>query len=233
MKKLVALLLTFLLVLTGCQMVEVTKVEDDIETDAIRFSKEYDLDDNENVYKYATYDNVMDIIKNDTGIIYLGFPTCALCKEVIPVLNDVAKEKDVKEILYYNFKDIRDNNTTEYQELAELLSDYIKTDDEGYHSISQAQQARGVELGKNERFFSRLKNSVNILLPLILTSLNRIDTISNAMELRGFGKNKKRTWYTQRPFARRDFLTLALGVLLLLFSLTVTIKCGRFYNPFC
>ena len=41
-----ALLLTFLLVLTGCQMVEVTKVEDDIETDAIRFSKEYDLDDN-------------------------------------------------------------------------------------------------------------------------------------------------------------------------------------------
>ena len=51
-----------------------------------------------------------------------------------------------------------------------------------YHSISQAQQARGVELGKNEHFFSRLKNSVNILLPLILTSLNRIDTISNAME---------------------------------------------------
>ena len=110
---------------------------------------------------------------------------------------------------------------------------YIPDIQRDYHSISQAQQARGVELGKNERFFSRLKNSVNILLPLILTSLNRIDTISNAMELRGFGKNKKRTWYTQRPFARRDFLTLALGVLLLLFSLTVTIKWGRFYNPFC
>ena len=110
---------------------------------------------------------------------------------------------------------------------------YIPDIQRDYHSISQAQQARGVELGKNERFFSRLKNSVNILLPLILTSLNRIDTISNAMELRGFGKNKKRTWYTQRPFARRDFLTLALGILLLLISLSVTIKCGRFYNPFC
>ena len=110
---------------------------------------------------------------------------------------------------------------------------YIPDIQRDYHSISQAQQARGVELGKNERFFSRLKNSVNILLPLILTSLNRIDTISNAMELRGFGKNKKRTWYTQRPFARRDFRTLALGVLLLLISLTVTIKYGRFYNPFC
>ena len=49
-------------------------------------------------------------------------------------------------------------------------------------------------MGKNEHFFARLKNSVNILLPLILTSLNRIDVISNAMELRGFGKNKKRSW---------------------------------------
>ena len=71
-----------------------------------------------------------------------------------------------------------------------------------------------------------------VLLPLILTSLNRIDTISNAMELRGFGKNSKRTWYTQRPFARRDFVALGVGAALLLISLTVTIRFGRFYNPF-
>lgn len=109
---------------------------------------------------------------------------------------------------------------------------YIPDIQRDYHSISQAQQARGVELGKNEHFFARMKNSVNILLPLILTSLNRIDTISNAMELRGFGKNKKRTWYTKRPFVRNDFLAIGLGVLLLLVSLFVTIKFGRFYNPF-
>ena len=109
---------------------------------------------------------------------------------------------------------------------------YIPDIQRDYHSISQAQQARGVELGKNEHFFSRLKNSVNILLPLILTSLNRIDTISNAMELRGFGKNKKRTWYTRRPFAVRDFVALGIGVVLLVVSLSVTIKFGRFYNPF-
>ena len=72
----------------------------------------------------------------------------------------------------------------------------------------------------------------NILLPLILTSLNRIDTISNAMELRGFGKNKKRTWYTKRPFARRDFIAIAIGAVLLAISLFVTIRFGRFYNPF-
>ena len=107
---------------------------------------------------------------------------------------------------------------------------YIPDIQRDYHSISQAQQARGVELGRSEPFFKRLKNSVNILLPLILTSLNRIDVISNAMELRGFGKGSKRTWYVRRPFARRDFIALALGAALLLVSLAVTIKFGRFYN---
>ena len=38
------------------------------------------------------------------------------------------------------------------------------------------------------------------------------------MELRGFGKHDKRTWYTRRPFARRDFIALAVGVVLLLIS---------------
>ena len=110
---------------------------------------------------------------------------------------------------------------------------YIPDIQRDYQSISQAQQARGVELGKREKLLARLKNSVNILLPLILSSLARIDTISNAMELRGFGKNKKRTWYVQRPFARNDYLVLGLGVLLLVLSLVITFWDGnRFYNPF-
>ena len=82
---------------------------------------------------------------------------------------------------------------------------YIPDIQRDYHSISQAQQARGVELGINEHFFARLKNSVNILLPLILTSLNRIDTISNAMELRGFGKDKKTNLVHQTPLCKKGF----------------------------
>ncbi len=111
---------------------------------------------------------------------------------------------------------------------------YIPDIQRDYHNISQAQQARGVELGKKEKLFTRLKNSVNILLPLIMSSLARIDTISNAMELRGFGKDKKkRTWYVQRPFARNDWLAIALGAALLAMSIIVTFWDGnRFYNPF-
>ena len=110
---------------------------------------------------------------------------------------------------------------------------YIPDIQRDYHNISQAQQARGVELGKKERLISRLKNSVSILLPLIMSSLARVDVISNAMELRGFGKNKKRTWYVERPFRRGDWIALGLGAALLAMSLIVTFWDGnRFYNPF-
>lgn len=110
---------------------------------------------------------------------------------------------------------------------------YIPDVQRDYHNISQAQQARGVELGKKVSLMKRLKNSVSILLPLILSSLNRIDTISNTMELRGFGKHKKRTWYVQRPFTRKDYIALAIGACLLLSSLLITFWDGnRFWNPF-
>ncbi|MGN0776147.1 MAG: energy-coupling factor transporter transmembrane component T family protein [Candidatus Ventricola sp.] len=110
---------------------------------------------------------------------------------------------------------------------------YIPDIQRDYHSISQAQQARGVELGKKEPLLTRLKNAAGILLPLILSSLARIDVISNAMELRGFGKSKTRTWYRRRPFARNDYLVLALGAALLAGSIIITFHDGnRFYNPF-
>ena len=103
---------------------------------------------------------------------------------------------------------------------------YIPDIQRDYHAISQAQQARGIELCKKEK--------LHILLPLILSSLQRIDVISSAMELRGFGKDKKkRTWYMKRPMKRNDFIAIALGALLLAFSLgMIAANGGRFWNPF-
>ncbi len=110
---------------------------------------------------------------------------------------------------------------------------YIPDVQREYHQISQAQQARGIDLSGKDKFFTRLKNSVAILLPLILSSLNRIETISNAMELRGFGKKKKRTWYVKRPLQKADYLAIALAVGILVLDLLVTFRDGsRYYNPF-
>uniref|UniRef100_UPI003FEE84CC energy-coupling factor transporter transmembrane component T family protein n=1 Tax=Roseburia sp. TaxID=2049040 RepID=UPI003FEE84CC len=110
---------------------------------------------------------------------------------------------------------------------------YIPDVQREYHNISQAQQARGIDLSGKDKFFTRLKNSIAILLPLVLSSLNRIETVSNAMELRGFGKNKKRTWYVQRKMKKEDWITLFLAVLILVLDFVITFWDGsRYYNPF-
>ena len=104
---------------------------------------------------------------------------------------------------------------------------------EEYRMIALSQQARGIEMSKKENIFKRLKASANIIIPLILSSFDRIETIANAMELRGFGKHKKRTWYRGRNFQLNDFLAIAFGLGLLIFSLFYNFYNGsRFWNPF-
>lgn len=110
---------------------------------------------------------------------------------------------------------------------------YIPDIQRDYRNISTAQQARGVELGKKVKLHKRVKNSISVLMPLIMSSLSRIEAISNAMELRGFGKEKKRTWYVQRKFSSRDYIAIAFGAVILTASLVITFHDGnRFWNPF-
>jgi len=110
---------------------------------------------------------------------------------------------------------------------------YIPDIQQEYHEISQAQQARGIEMSKKESLFRRLKAASSILIPLILSSMDRIETISNAMELRGFGKHKRRSWYMARPFRPADFVAMALCALLLAAAIFLNVHNGtRFWTPF-
>ena len=110
---------------------------------------------------------------------------------------------------------------------------YIPDIQREYHDISLAQQARGTEMSKKASFVNRLKAASSILIPLILSSMERIETISNAMELRGFGKNKKRTWYTGRKFSKQDILSMLVCLALVLISFGLTaLNGGRYFNPF-
>jgi len=103
-----------------------------------------------------------------------------------------------------------------------------------YHDIYLSQQARGLELSQKAKFFDRFKNSLLIVIPLIFSTLDRIEVISNAMDLRGFSKSKTRTWYTSRKLNRQDALALSLSALVFLVALSVSlfINHSRFYNPF-
>ena len=72
------------------------------------------------------------------------------------------------------------------------------------------------------------------MVPLIFSVLNRVEIISNAMDLRGFGKNKKRTWYARRPLKTSDIVSVSVCTAILVGTLLMAafVNHGRFWNPF-
>lgn len=110
---------------------------------------------------------------------------------------------------------------------------YIPDVQKDFQEIKQAQEARGIDMSRNVSLPKRIKSMMAILFPLIFSSLERIDVISNAMELRGFGKNKKRTWYSGRQNQLSDYLTIIFVLVFTVVAMIVTFYDGtRFYNPF-
>lgn len=103
-------------------------------TDAVRFAEEYDIT-KENVFVYRNAEEIIKILENGTGIVYLGFPECQWCKAYVPILNDVAKENNITKIYYFNILEDRKNNTKDYQKIMSFLKDNLDYDDEGNHRI--------------------------------------------------------------------------------------------------
>ena len=110
---------------------------------------------------------------------------------------------------------------------------YVPDVQSDFTKIKHAQEARGIEMSSKASVWKRLKKMSMITFPLIFSSMDRIDVVSNAMELRGFGKHKKRTWYKGKKLTQKDYLTLAFAAVFMIASLWITFADGsRFYNPF-
>ncbi len=110
---------------------------------------------------------------------------------------------------------------------------YIPDVQADFTRIKHAQEARGIEMSSKAGLIDRIKNVSSILFPLIFTSMDRIDVVSNAMELRGFGKNKKRTWYSARKLSSVDLIVIVGVLIFAVVGLFITFASGsRFYNPF-
>ena len=110
---------------------------------------------------------------------------------------------------------------------------YIPDVQADFTKIKHAQEARGIEMSSKAGLIDRIKNVSSILFPLIFTSMDRIDVVSNAMELRGFGKNKKRTWYSGKKLSSKDITVIVVVLIFAAARLMITFADGsRFYNPF-
>ncbi|PEL33272.1 energy-coupling factor transporter transmembrane component T family protein [Bacillus pseudomycoides] len=97
---------------------------------------------------------------------------------------------------------------------------YIPNIQAEYKLIKHAQEARGVPFERGEAsFWARIKNRILIFWPLVIHSLERIDTVSNAMDLRGFGRKEKRTWYFTTKAKQEDYLGLVIGIIILVLAI--------------
>ncbi|WP_035795510.1 energy-coupling factor transporter transmembrane component T family protein [Clostridium akagii] len=99
-------------------------------------------------------------------------------------------------------------------------------------NIINAQECKGVSFRRGEaNTLVRTKNYISVFFPLLLSSLEKIDVISNAMELRSFGKYKKRTWYNRKPLNTTDFIFILLSILLIIIG--IYLKANLFKRFWC
>ena len=100
-------------------------------TDASKFADEYTEISEDNVFVYASVDEIIDTLENGNGVVYLGFPECQWCQRYVVYLNDVAKKNNVDKILYYNIREDRNDNSENYLKIVDLLKDYLQDDEDG------------------------------------------------------------------------------------------------------
>lgn len=102
-----------------------------------------------------------------------------------------------------------------------------------FSHIMHAQQARGVDISKNVPLSQRIRSVCRVIAPLVLSSMDRIDVITEALVLRGFCREDKRTWYMSRPLRASDWTVLSIFALWL--ALSLTLRFGfktMFWYPF-
>lgn len=111
---------------------------------------------------------------------------------------------------------------------------YIPDVQREYRNILDAQQARGLAFSKGEgSVMEIMKNYTTIFVPLVSSSLKRIETVSNAMELRSFGKKRKRTWYSYKKLTGIDYVFIVISLILLAMAIYAKNNLiTGFYYPF-
>ncbi len=86
--------------------------------------------------------------------------------------------------------------------------------------IMKAQMSRGAEFNKGS-LINRAKSFLPLLLPLLINALNRADKLAVAMEARGYVIGKKRTKYKEMRLGRRDYISVAVSVFIMLIAIGI------------
>lgn len=133
MKKKLIIIVSAIIIIGGGILLYFVLNNKNNENDNVRFAKEYTDSQvgEDNVFVYKNIDEIINILKYGTGVVYLGFPECPWCQAYVKYLNETAKDANIEKIYYFNILEDRKNNTEKYQEIVSILGDNLQRDDEG------------------------------------------------------------------------------------------------------
>jgi energy-coupling factor transport system permease protein len=89
-------------------------------------------------------------------------------------------------------------------------------------TVVEAQRSRGLELDSGS-LWARMKAYVPLMAPIFLVSIRNANLMAMALEARGFGAGKDRTFYIQIKMRGIDLLTLVLCALAVAASIYMTL----------
>jgi energy-coupling factor transport system permease protein len=91
-------------------------------------------------------------------------------------------------------------------------------------TIGQAQRSRGLDL-ESGNMIQRIRKHTPLLVPVFVSTIRSTNVFSMALESKGFGASKERTYFLRLAMTRRDALALA-GFALLLAAAVVLRVAG-------
>ncbi|MDF1512536.1 MAG: energy-coupling factor transporter transmembrane component T [Anaerolineae bacterium] len=80
------------------------------------------------------------------------------------------------------------------------------------YTISQAQRSRGLDL-ESGNILERTRKYVPLLIPVFISTIRGTNLFGMALESKGFGARKDRTFYLKMEFEKRDYITLAFSII--------------------
>lgn len=91
-------------------------------------------------------------------------------------------------------------------------------------TIISAQRARGLV---ERTLWDKVKGLLPLFVPLVVSSLERMETMAMALEARAFGVNPKPTPLYEVDFSRKDIVLLLLAAALLVVGIAARVKFGN------
>ncbi|PKO00946.1 MAG: hypothetical protein CVU42_02180 [Chloroflexi bacterium HGW-Chloroflexi-4] len=114
----------------------------------------------------------------------------------------------------------------------DLTMRFIPTFGRDFSLTMDAQKARGYEIEKlGGGLFAQVKKLAPLIVPVTIHAIAGSEDIIDAMDLRAFGVGP-RTWLEKLTYRKRDYVLIAIGVVILLASMALSLLgYGKFWVP--